>query len=262
MQGYPSTYDAAFYADGGGLAYRAAQIILTEIREVHSFASVVDFGCGAGGWLRAAADLIGQAGAVPALLGIDGPHARAFAECPGAQFIFQDLEHRIRVPNTFQLAISMEVAEHLTEARAAGFVEDLTRASDVILFSAAIPGQGGTHHINEQWQSYWIEMFAARDYACFDILRPRLWRNAVLALCPFYIANAFLYVRNQHSLIGRLEAMHSAVQAGKGKYPTDVVHPELFRRNHIENAGPRSLLQQLPRAVARAIARRLRRNGG
>jgi len=71
----------------------------------------------------------------------------------------------------------MEVAEHLSEARAASFVEDLTALGSVILFSAAIPFQGGEHHINEQWPEYWALMFRGFGYDCADVLRELVWAD-------------------------------------------------------------------------------------
>jgi hypothetical protein len=69
------------------------------------------------------------------------------------------------------------VAEHLNQNVADTFVDSLCRHSDVVLFSAAVPGQGGTHHVNEQWPSYWAARFSAREYECFDILRNRIWAD-------------------------------------------------------------------------------------
>jgi len=255
-------YDASFYHDGGSLAERAAQLILGHIASSYAFSSVVDFGCGAGGWLRAAAHVIGNSGGsrVPKLLGIDGPYAERFAKCAQASFHFQNLEERVVNVGHFDLAISMEVAEHLPPGRAVSFIADIANAADVVLFSAAIPGQGGDNHINEQWQSYWIRLFSHQGYRSFDILRAKFWDHPLMAACPFYVANGFLHVRNGHPLVTSL-ASHEVDPGDLPKgYPLDVVHPDIFRGAHFSEVGPRALLSQLPRAVVRAVARR--RGGG
>jgi SAM-dependent methyltransferase len=254
-----SKYGSTFYRDGGDPAHQAATLILGHIRTLHDFGSMVDFGCGSGGWLRAAKDVIGKGGGVPRLLGIDGPHAKTFARCDGAQFRFENMEGRVREVGSFDLAISMEVAEHLTEARATSFILDITESSDVVLFSAAVPGQGGTNHINERWQSYWVEKFSALGYQGFDVLRRKFWTDDLLCRSPFYISNAFLYVKAQHPLGTSLSSSGiPRVQLGSG-YPLDVVHPGIFYGSHFENVGPRALASQLPKAVLRAVKRRLAR---
>ena len=65
----------------------------------------------------------------------------------------------LRIGRRFDLVNCLEVAEHLDASRADSFVDDLCALGDVVVFSAAIPGQGGTHHVNEQFQSYWQERF-------------------------------------------------------------------------------------------------------
>jgi hypothetical protein len=73
--------------------------------------------------------------------------------------------------------VSVEVAEHLPADCAATFVATLTSLAPAVLFSAAIPFQGGTHHVNEQWPDYWAGLFKQRDYEVVDCLRDRIWDN-------------------------------------------------------------------------------------
>jgi SAM-dependent methyltransferase len=254
-----SRYDSEFYGDGGDLAFKAARIILNEVTKYHVFGSLVDFGCGAGGWLRAATELIGERiAAEPRVLGIDGPYAKPFAVCERAEFRFQNLEARVSEVGRFDIAISMEVAEHLTANRASTFVEDIVASSDVVLFSAAIPGQGGDNHINEQWQSHWVHEFARLGYRCFDVLRPEFWCDKRLALCPFYVGNGFLYVRIGNPLENVLISRGVSVVSPAPGYPTDVVHPGVFKTCHFGQAGPTTLVSSLPRALVRAVSKRMR----
>jgi hypothetical protein len=78
----------------------------------------------------------------------------------------------------FDLVVSLEVAEHLDASAADGFVASLVRHGDVVLFSAAIPFQGGHHHVNEQFADYWAERFAAHGYRALDFLRPQIWSES------------------------------------------------------------------------------------
>ena len=77
----------------------------------------------------------------------------------------------------FDLAMSLEVAEHLKPATAPQFVNSLATASDAVLFSAAYSNQGGTNHFNEQPQTYWARLFAEDNFAPFDLFRPAFWGN-------------------------------------------------------------------------------------
>ena len=93
----------------------------------------------------------------------------------------------------FDLTISSEVAEHIDRQDTDTYMDNLTSFSDVILFSAAIPGQGGTHHVNEQWPSYWVKKFAARGYVPVDCIRFKIWHdNAVLS---WYRQNLMIFVK-------------------------------------------------------------------
>ncbi|WP_288547147.1 hypothetical protein, partial [uncultured Helicobacter sp.] len=92
----------------------------------------------------------------------------------------------------FALAQSIEVAEHLYAQYAQNLIDLLTSLSDIVLFSAAIPYQGGTHHVNEQPPIYWAKLFAKKDFVCFDILRDRFWENTKIAPC--YRQNMMIYV--------------------------------------------------------------------
>ena len=123
--------------------------------------SVVDVGCGDGSWLFVLQEDYGK----DDILGIDGPWIHEDQlNIPKECFLRAPLDESLPIDRKFDMAISLEVAEHLPEARAEGFVEDLTRLAPLVLFSAAVPGQGGTNHVNEQWQDYWIALFGARGF--------------------------------------------------------------------------------------------------
>jgi hypothetical protein len=111
--------------------------------------------------------------------GIDAAHLdQSMLEIPAERFSTHDLRKPLQLGRTFDLAVSLEVAEHLPADSADAFVESLTRLADIVLFSAAIPHQGGEEHLNEQWPDYWEAKFTARGYQAIDCLRTRLWDSA------------------------------------------------------------------------------------
>jgi SAM-dependent methyltransferase len=161
-------YDKAFYnAQVEGALFSARQIVPI-LRRHYSFNSVVDVGCGMGAWLKAFQDE-----GVSQFLGLDGRYIDQSALLvPPQHFKPCDLENPPKLKKTFDLACSLEVAEHLPPAFAPEFVNYLVQQAPVVLFSAAIPGQSGTHHVNCQWQSWWAKLFADRGYAAYDFIRP------------------------------------------------------------------------------------------
>lgn len=170
-------YDQDFFLRTYNVNRRSAEIVLSTLFEVVDIRSAVDVGCGLGTWLEAAQQL-----GVDSILGIDGHWLRDEVELKidRNQVIFQNLEEGFAIDSKFDLAISLEVAEHLSAESADGFVENICSLSDLILFSAAIPGQGGKNHINEQWQSYWANKFENNEFNAYDFIRQRLWaRNDV-----------------------------------------------------------------------------------
>ena len=106
-----------------------------------------------------------------------------------------------KISDKYDLAISLEVAEHLSPSRSCGFIDDLTNLSDVVLFSAAIPMQGGTNHINEQPISYWANLFLERGFVPISCIRPKYklaMTDAELGgVDVVYANNIVLYVNNE-----------------------------------------------------------------
>jgi hypothetical protein len=109
-------------------------------------------------------------------------------------FVAADLEKKIQLCRRFDLAMSLEVAEHLSTGAAKQFVETLTQHSDIVLFGAAFPGQGGQNHINEAWCNYWAYMFADLGYKRYDLIRPQI--TGMLDIPPWYRFNTFFYANS------------------------------------------------------------------
>ncbi len=169
----------------------AAKEILPVLKEMLHFNSVVDIGCGLGTWLSVARDL----GSDP-VIGIDGDYLDStLLTIPKDLLVYKDLREPFELDRKFDLAISLEVAEHLPTERAKGFVSSLAKLSETILFSAAIPGQGGQNHLNEQWPKYWANLFAEYGYMCYDVLRARFWNNPGVEW--WYTQNILLFSRKE-----------------------------------------------------------------
>lgn len=148
-------------------------------------ASVLDVGCGSGTWLRAA-----QERGVDDLFGVDGVSldpARLHIDKSLTRQV--DLNQPLALGRRFELVVCLEVVEHLEPSSAATIVASLCRHADDILFSAAAPGQAGTHHINCQWPSYWQDLFNLNGFACRDDLRWKMWDNELVE--PWYRQNIF-----------------------------------------------------------------------
>lgn len=178
--------------------------------------SVVDIGCGTGEWLA----LFKECG-VSEVRGYDGSYVgKDVLAISEDEFVPYNLTQQIVNDKQFDLAMSLEEAEHLEERYADRFVTDITKFSDVILFSAAIPGQGGDGHVNEQWPSYWRTKFEENGFVCCDCVRDFFWN--IEELDYYYKQNVFLFVRNSSKkLIEKLQGIEK-------RHMTDVVHPIVY----------------------------------
>lgn len=152
----------------------SASIIVPVILDIFPYTkSVVDVGCGVGAWLAAFTE-----NGVPSIKGFEGGTPDpAQLKVPASAIEKADLRAPPKVVDRYDLAISLEVAEHLPQSSANDFVQFLCRLSDHIVFSAAIPLQGGKDHINEQPLSYWRTLFAEQGYALYDCIRPQIWND-------------------------------------------------------------------------------------
>ena len=150
--------------------------------------------------------------------------------------------------------MSLEVGEHLSPGAAQTLVENLVRHSDLVLFSAAIPMQGGFGHVNERWQSYWVTLFAGTGYRHFDIVRPLVWSDE--SVHSWYRQNAFVFVRNSRADLIRV-AEAEMVRLARESLPVDLVHPEQYGPiSSYQLINLRALLPKLPVALWKAVARR------
>jgi SAM-dependent methyltransferase len=202
--------------------------------------SVVDVGCGTGSWLAAFHKL-----GIADCLGIDGDYVdRTILQIPLNQFQSADLKQPLQINRKFDLAISLEVAEHLPATCAENFVNSLTQLAPVILFSAAIPFQGGVEHVNEQWPQYWVYYFQKNGYAVIDCLRKKIWNNDKVE--PWYAQNILIFVKQEY-LSGYPRLVNEYQNTDLNQLA--IVHPKIYfyslqaARNSAHNLQSESVKQ-------------------
>jgi hypothetical protein len=204
------TYTTAFFRNQITGSRESADLIAGICQNLLHPQSVIDIGCGVGTWLAAFKAL-----GVSDMAGYDGDWVdRQLLQISSEAFHPTDLNQRLTIGRRYDLALSLETAEHLDPQRGETLVADLVALAPAVLFSAAIPHQGGTGHINERWQDYWAGLFAAHGYEAKDCIRPRVWDNAAGAL--WYAQNTLLYVNESVSL------------DCPGGWPLRLVHPDLY----------------------------------
>jgi SAM-dependent methyltransferase len=215
-------YTKDFYNQIHGSAHQSAEVIIPLILEILHCDRVIDVGCGDGTWLK-----VLQENGVKEVLGVDGSYIdETTLVIPKDNFISHDLKLPLSIDKKFDLAMSLEVAEHLPEACAESFINSLVSLSDVILFSAAIPYQGGDNHINEQWQDYWAEKFQKRDYIAIDYIRPKVWNNSKVAY--WYRQNILLFVHTSYLENNSLFKKNIKNYLVKSSTSLSAVHPLFY----------------------------------
>ena len=213
------SYTTDFYNEIKDGSRRSAERVVPLVMDLLHPERVVDVGCGVGTWLA-----VFQAHGVGEILGIDGSWVnQSELHIPPECFRSCDLTSPLPLEERFDLVVSLEVAEHLPEQFAEAFVDNLTRLGPVVLFSAAIPYQGGTHHVNEQWPAYWAKYFAARGYVAVDCLREQIWDDDTVEW--WYAQNILLFVARAHleRHLKRKTALSPVTST-----PRSLVHPRRY----------------------------------
>ncbi|MEY2925593.1 MAG: hypothetical protein RL367_70 [Pseudomonadota bacterium] len=231
-------YNSDFYDyidDGSRASARTlAPLLLAEMK----IASLLDVGAGHGAW---AAEWI--AAGVADTVAVDGDYVtKDRLQIPADRFQPHDLTLPLDLARRFDLVQTLEVAEHLPGTLADQFVDSLIRHGDVILFSAAVPHQGGEHHVNEQPPSYWQNKFAARGYAAYDWVRPALAGQAQVK--PWYRFNAILYANDSGA--ARLSDAVKATRVAGGQ--------PLGIGGDISWAVRRTLVRLIPAGLVKPVA--------
>ena len=224
------------YIDAGSRA--SAEVVSGLLLGEMKVDSLLDVGSGHGAWAA-----VWMNSGVKDVIAVDGDYVnRDQLAIPADRFVGHDLATPLDLGRKFDLVQSLEVAEHLPAAKAAGFVDNLVRHGDVILFSAAVPHQGGEHHVNEQPPEYWRKLFAERGYDVFDWLRPRLADQRQVK--PWYRFNSYVY----------------ANAAGRERLSRSILAAEVADGQRLEIGGDlswrmrRTAVRLIPTALVKPIA--------
>lgn len=186
-------HDEAFYRYIQQGATRSARIVVPLIVRSLNVQSIVDVGCGAGAWLSEYHN-----NGVLQYLGIDGDHLEPnLLQIPSAHFMPLDISLPFDLGRRFDLAQCLEVGEHIESSASQTLIANLVKHSDFVLFSAAVPGQGGENHVNEQPYEFWREIFAQYNYSPYDFVRPLLRSERKVEV--WYRHNTMLYVSRRAS---------------------------------------------------------------
>ena len=236
-------YTESFFNDLKAGSKQSAIEIVPLILELLKPSSVVDIGCGSGEWLS----VFNRYG-VEDILGVDGNYVdRNSLAISSDKFLALDLTQPFTINRKFDLVVSLEVAEHLPIESAEIFIDSLTKLGSVILFSAAIPFQGGTHHVNEQWQEYWIELFSNKNYQVIDCIRPGVWQNENVEY--WYAQNTFMFVRQDY-LEQHKNLKNNWEKSDKNRY--SLVHPRMYLKLHKTTIKERdAVIEERDAAIAK-----------
>jgi SAM-dependent methyltransferase len=155
IRGYlPFTYDRLYYSALTEKYTPFAKDYVRILCDTFNPKSVIDIGCGVGLYLsefeRRGLEVCGY----------DGSKYAVKNSLPSLGVVkYHDLRRPLDCKRMYDLCLCIEVGEHLRATHARSFIEMLTKLSDIVCFTAAKPGQGGHHHINEQPPQYWEALF-------------------------------------------------------------------------------------------------------
>lgn len=251
--------DRHFFEQRDQQSRHSAQAVIPIIMDMLAPRSVVDLGCGVGTWLA-----VFHEHGVQRVLGVEGGEVDlSLLRIAPEAFQRADLSKPFAFGQSFDLAMSLEVAEHLPESSANDFVASLVKLAPAVLFSAAVPHQGGIHHVNEQWPQYWVDRFATHQYQVLDAIRPRIWHDPQVQ--AWYAQNTFLFVRQD--LVDANPKLSQARQQTR-MHMLDLIHPQYVqwkaddRDRLVAQARELTLgivLRQLPTLLRKSLASRWRK---
>ena len=196
----------------------SAQAVVPLVMELIPAKSLVDVGCGLGTWLSVFKEF-----GIEDYIGIDGDYVDTkMLEIESSKFVCFDLKQPLEIGRKFDLVVSLEVAEHLPVESAEIFIHSLTNLGNIVLFSAAIPFQGGLNHQNEQWLEYWGEIFAKYGYVAIDCLRRKIWNHEKVE--AWYAQNLLIFAKG--SCLAEYPLLEKEFH--QGEHNLGMVHPKIY----------------------------------
>ena len=249
-----SLYSPQFFAEQAPGSLDSARAVVPIIMEAVTCRSVIDIGCGVGTWLSVFLE-----NGVTDIQGIDGPYVDVETLLiPRDRFVKADLAEALpRLERTFDVALCLEVAEHLPASSSKKLVQALTSYSPIVVFSASVPFQEGTGHINEQWLEYWIQCFSQSGYVPIDYLRPKIWHNPAVEW--WYAQNTIFYVDER--ALAKYPQLQAAQNIGWGGTPFSLIHPKFLLHKERRLTGV-PLKEVWNNAISRtwnAVSRRIKK---
>ncbi|QQN62709.1 hypothetical protein JIR23_24560 [Bradyrhizobium diazoefficiens] len=237
-------YDEKFMGYAATSSHYAASKIILLVQEALQVGSVADIGCAGGTWLS----VWHQAG-VTDIRGVDGDYVkREDLEIAPELFTAADLSRPLELGRKFEMVQSLEVGEHIDREFADQFVTNIVRAAErYVLFSAAIPGQGGEHHVNEQPYDFWRERLARHGFDAYDFVRPAIASDHRISF--WYRYNCILYVHRDYQ--AQLDEKVRVCRVPDNSAIPDLAPPWFRLRNSIVKSLPLGVRDRLARIKAR-----------
>ncbi len=212
---YPAEEHRRFAAE----TRRGAVAVANILERWLDIRTVLDLGCGTGIWLSVLRD-----GGRRQVFGVDSEAIDPADLAVDPDLILTaDLGKKLDLHRRYDLVVCLEVAEHIDAQYADVVVENCTRHADLILFSAALPGQQGLDHVNEQLPQYWAERFQRRGYVALDLIRPLIWDDPQVPV--WYRQNVLLFAKDGSPYLEALRARPDMASSG----PLAVAHPDYMR---------------------------------
>jgi SAM-dependent methyltransferase len=213
----PIDYKDNFHSYHLNESLNSAKAVIPEILKYLNFSTILDVGCGIGTWLT----VLKEHNKI--IHGIDGHYVdKTKLLINSDQFTPYDLDYPFDLKKKFDVVLSLEVAEHIKPENAYSFISSLCLHSDIIIFSAAIPGQEGTLHYNEQLNEYWVDMFNKSGFTGFDGIRHLIWNDKRISW--WYRQNLLFFIRNNKVN----DEKYTELIKVSTKFHNTYVHPELF----------------------------------
>ena len=198
-----NAYTPEWFSHQSQDSIESAKIVVPYILEKYHPNSVIEYGCGVGAW----GSVLIKNG-ISKYIGVDGSYINQDQLLfDSAFFRTQDLNES-QLIDKFDLCLCLETAEHLVEENARQLVSTLCNSANIVVFSAAIPSQSGTNHVNERWQTYWANIFQEFGFEADTKIREELWLNETVSW--WYIQNLVTYKKVAHvpSIPNTLDIVH------------------------------------------------------